>query len=1059
MTSLKLISILTSHKENFNFISSLQKPKTLALSFLTLVLILTNLGSIRAANQFDINGPAGSDRFGADVAVLPNGNVVVTDPGFDITSPGNVTDAGAVFLYDGQTGALISKLTGSTAGDNIGSGGITVLANGNFVVSSPEFDLPTSSGDEGAVTLVNGTTGLNGTVSQTNSLTGENTNDRVGITITALSNGGFIVQSPQWNNTRGAVTWHNGTGTTAGAVSAANSLVGSSPNDFIGNIKILANGNFVVNSSRWNDGRGSVTLCSQTSGCTGPVSASNSLIGNPGDNVGFGGITELANGNFVVVSYMWNDDRGAVTLVNGTTGLTEIVSASNSLVGSTSRDFVGRFGVTPLTNGNYVVNSSVWKNTATSEYGAATFGNGTTGVAGEISSANSLVGSDSSSFFLSNIVALANGNYVLDLPRTSVAGTTLSGAAIWGSGATGITGKITTENSLYGAGGGGVVPLTNGNYVVISPNANINNVSSAGAVTFGNGTTGITGKVSASNSLVGSSPGDSVGFSGGIGSVTALTNGNYVVSSSNWDSETTQSVGAVTLCDGETGLIGEVSPANSLVGSRPQDQVGFGGSIALANGNYVVSSYFWDNGAISNAGAVTFGNGTTGITGEVSPSNSLVGSHTDDFVGNRKLFALPNGNYVAISFSWNGRGAVTWGNGTTGTTGVVSESNSVVGSSVDDRVGTMGNNPAITVYSDSNYVFQSANWDNGSIADAGAVTLGKRNAPVAGQITGENSVAGTVLGAGTNLVYDYSPVSQTLVVGRSNNRAVTIFRYPESADSSAPFDFDGDGKTDVSIFRPAPGEWWYLRSSDLDTRAFRFGQTTDQIVPADFTGDGKTDIAFFRESTGQWFVLRSEDNSFYAFPFGTSGDVPVPADFDGDGLADPAVFRPSTATWFVSNSGGATTIRQFGATGDTPIARDYDGDGRDDIAIYRPSVSEWFIQRSSDNQVLGFSFGTDGDKAVPSDYTGDGRADIAFWRPNSGEWFVLRSEDNSFFAFPFGTDGDLPVPGDYDGDGQSDAAVFRSSDNTWFIQQSTDGFEAIGFGVNGDKPVPSAFIR
>ncbi|HEY0428140.1 MAG TPA: Ig-like domain-containing protein, partial [Pyrinomonadaceae bacterium] len=80
-----------------------------------------------------------------------------------------------------------------------------------------------------------------------------------------------------------------------------------------------------------------------------------------------------------------------------------------------------------------------------------------------------------------------------------------------------------------------------------------------------------------------------------------------------------------------------------------------------------------------------------------------------------------------------------------------------------------------------------------------------------------------------------------------------------------PFDFDGDGKTDLSIFRPSAGEWWYLRSSDGQNRAFQFGSSSDKLTPADFTGDGKTDVAFWRPSTGEWFILRSEDNSYYSF--------------------------------------------------------------------------------------------------------------------------------------------------------------------------------------------------
>ena len=275
----------------------------------------------------------------------------------------------------------------------------------------------------------------------------------------------------------------------------------------------------------------------------------------------------------------------------------------------------------------------------------------------------------------------------------------------------------------------------------------------------------------------------------------------------------------------------------------------------------------------------------------------------------------------------------------------------------------------------------------------------------------------------------------------------------------SPFDFDGDGKTDLSIFRPGPGEWWYNRSSNGGNFATQFGAGTDTVAPADFTGDGKTDVAFFRPSTGQWFVLRSEDLSFYAFPFGSSGDVPVPADYDADGKADAAVFRPSTQNWFISRSTGGTEITTFGSAGDKPVVADYDGDTKADIAIFRPAVGEWWVRRSSSASVFALQFGTPTDKTVQGDYTGDGKADIAFWRPSTGGWFVLRSEDFSFYSFPFGTNGDTPVPGDYDGDGRNDAAVFRPSSSTWFAQRSTAGTLIQQFGITGDIPLPSAYVR
>jgi hypothetical protein len=288
----------------------------------------------------------------------------------------------------------------------------------------------------------------------------------------------------------------------------------------------------------------------------------------------------------------------------------------------------------------------------------------------------------------------------------------------------------------------------------------------------------------------------------------------------------------------------------------------------------------------------------------------------------------------------------------------------------------------------------------------------------------------------------------------------SIFGSASTTVSAVQADFDGDRKTDISVFRSAAGQWWYLRSSDMDNRAFQFGDTADRIVPADFTGDGKTDIAVWRPSNGTWYVLRSEDSSFYAFPFGSAGDIPLAADFDGDGLADPAIFRPSTGNWFINRSAGGVDIRAFGGAGDVPLAGDFDGDGLADIGVFRPNGAtgtEWWIDRSSAG-VLAVQFGLPTDKPVIGDYTGDGRVDIAFWRASEGSWYVIRSEDLSYFAVQFGSDGDIPAPGDYDGDGRNDFAVFRPSVGTWYLLQSSTGIGIVQFGQSGDSPVPSAYV-
>lgn len=271
-------------------------------------------------------------------------------------------------------------------------------------------------------------------------------------------------------------------------------------------------------------------------------------------------------------------------------------------------------------------------------------------------------------------------------------------------------------------------------------------------------------------------------------------------------------------------------------------------------------------------------------------------------------------------------------------------------------------------------------------------------------------------------------------------------------------DFDGDRKTDVSVFRPSNGQWHYIKSSNSQTDGTTFGLSTDKVVPADYTGDGKTDVAVWRPSDGTWYVLSSNDSTVTGFHFGTSTDIPAPGDFDGDGKADYAVFRPADGTWYVQASVTGFTAFHFGQAGDVPQVGDYDSDGKADFAVFRQVgiLGEWWVNRSSGGYT-GVQFGLNTDKPVAGDYTGDGKADIAVWRPSNGTWYVLRSEDNNLTGLHFGANGDQPAPGDYDGDGRYDFAIFRAMEGNFYMNRTSQGFGAVAFGTTGDRAVPGAY--
>ena len=164
---------------------------------LALLAILTVMGLYPAWShaaapfpEFIDPNPNPGNQFGQIVGPLSTGKVVITSPYDDAGG----TDAGAVYLFSGATGELISTLKGSQANDNVGKYGVTALSNGNYVVCSPYWD-NAGVANAGAVTWVNGSSEVSGVVASSNSLIGTQTGDTVGLRdalgckVTPLSNG------------------------------------------------------------------------------------------------------------------------------------------------------------------------------------------------------------------------------------------------------------------------------------------------------------------------------------------------------------------------------------------------------------------------------------------------------------------------------------------------------------------------------------------------------------------------------------------------------------------------------------------------------------------------------------------------------------------------------------------------------------------------------------------------------------------------------------------------------------------------------------------------------
>jgi hypothetical protein len=290
--------------------------------------------------------------------------------------------------------------------------------------------------------------------------------------------------------------------------------------------------------------------------------------------------------------------------------------------------------------------------------------------------------------------------------------------------------------------------------------------------------------------------------------------------------------------------------------------------------------------------------------------------------------------------------------------------------------------------------------------------------------------------------------------------SITLFVV---GSSRKPNDFEGSGKSNITVYRPDSGVWYWL--SNIIPGGYsstQWGLPLDKPVPADYDGDGKADYAVWRPDTGVWFALLSSTPGVYTTTqWGLPADRPVPADYDGDGKTDIAVWRPDTEVWYIllSGSPGSYSSIKWGLAGDIPVPADYNGDGMADVAVFRPSSGTWYaLMSSSPGSYSSIQWGLAEDIPAPGDYDGDGMADIAVWRPNSGTWYTLSSvKPGTYSGTQWGMTSDKPVTGDYDGDGMIDISVWRPNSGVWYIllSSSPGSYIATGWGLASDTPISS----
>lgn len=312
---------------------------------------------------------------------------------------------------------------------------------------------------------------------------------------------------------------------------------------------------------------------------------------------------------------------------------------------------------------------------------------------------------------------------------------------------------------------------------------------------------------------------------------------------------------------------------------------------------------------------------------------------------------------------------------------------------------------------------------------------------------------------GSGGLYLYGGISQVSAFSRRGLVRV----IPDTRPPKAKFDFDGDGKSDLAVYRPSDGIW-YLNQTSAGFGYRQWGVSTDRVAVADADRDGKTDVGVFRD--GAWHALTNSGVHYYMC-LGAAGDQPLVGLNNelGNGTLQEFLVargpRSGAMRWFIrggyvscylTNQQPTPEVVTGEQLSDKAVVGDFNGDSLDEIGYFRDGY--WYgVDADGVAAPTSIQWGSAGDIPVPGDYDGDRQTDYAVFRPSTGEWWINRTTAGAI-VITFGLNGDIPTPADYDGDGKVDIGIYRNG-QWWQFLMGTGTVQVGNWGLAGDIPIPA----